>query len=75
MIINLHVQQLWPLYLLLMVLIDSFLMWLYSKTEMNTFTDFVSVTLFCASVAVAGTISFIVYVGMCVLKIKIVSGL
>lgn len=73
MIINLHVQQLWPLYLLLMVLIDSFSMWLYSKTEMNTFTDFVSVTLFCASVV--GTISFIVYVGMCVLKIKIVSGL
>ena len=73
MIINLHVQQLWPLYLLLMVLIDSFSMWLYSKTDTNTFTDFVSVTLFCASVA--GTISFIVYVGMCVLKIKIVSGL
>lgn len=82
MIINLHVPQLWPLYLTLMVTIDGSLLWISSKLddfEIKSRKYKLSVDMRALSFTFAALLSsvilaFVIYIWIYVFKIKIISG-
>lgn len=82
MIINLHVPQLWPLYLALMVAMDISLLWFSFSSDYfeikgrryKLSVDIRSAALTFASFLLLATFIFVIYIWTEILKIKIISG-